>query len=317
MKVSVIVPVFNSAKFLRKCLDSLVSQTYKNIEIIVIDDGSTDDSREICDGYYHAYDFIKVYHQANQGVSIARNHGLDVITGEWFCFVDSDDYVEPNYIEAMASLINTSKDYVIKTGFFHETIDSVCIDNKEYSNNGTYICDSSFDISNKYDYSTVWGKLFPTRFVNGEVSELRFNPSIHYGEDYLFSVQMVLLAGGICIYPQKLYHCVFHSGSAVQSFNQKRYTEIEALEEIRKIVINYPRSLCEIEHQLAFRAYTIFALSLKNTSVLTSVQNKNLVDTMKKYKSSIIKRNLSLKIKIAYMMAAYTPLLFRILFIKG
>lgn len=310
-KVSVIVPVYNSEQYLKKCLDSLIKQSYKNIEIILVDDGSTDTSGMICDDYVKENEKLFVIHKKNEGVSSARNVALDIISGDYCCFVDSDDYVEPDYVKNMVSLIVEPEEYVIKTGFVHEKANGDLVDNNETENAGVFVCNESFDISNKYDYSTVWGKLFSTKHINGNCEKIRFNQSIHYGEDYLFTVQMILLSNGIVISSQKLYHCVFHDGSAIQSFNQKRFTEIAALEEIRELIISFPKSLAFIEYQLAYRAYTIFSLSLRHPKVLSANQNKKLIQTMKTYRKNYLRSDNPNKLKIAYLMASYFPTVFR------
>ncbi|MDO4612097.1 MAG: glycosyltransferase family 2 protein [Candidatus Saccharibacteria bacterium] len=98
-KVSVIVPIYNTAKYLPNCLDSILNQTYKNLEIILIDDGSTDNSKEITNNYAKKDDRIKVIHQKNSGQSAARNKGLKLATGDFISFVDSDDEIKPTFIE--------------------------------------------------------------------------------------------------------------------------------------------------------------------------------------------------------------------------
>lgn len=120
-KVTIIVPVYNVEKYLQKCLDSLINQTYKNLEIIVINDGSTDSSGKICDEFAEIDDRVIVIHQKNAGVSVARNVGLDRMTGDYVTFVDSDDYLELNAIERFfGMLINEKADIVIAeaTTFF-------------------------------------------------------------------------------------------------------------------------------------------------------------------------------------------------------
>ena len=97
--ISVIVPVYNVEKFLDKCISSIVNQTYKNLEIILIDDGSTDESVQICDKWQEKDNRVRLTHKENTGVSDTRNIGLEKTTGEYICFVDSDDYIEPDYIE--------------------------------------------------------------------------------------------------------------------------------------------------------------------------------------------------------------------------
>jgi glycosyltransferase involved in cell wall biosynthesis len=124
-KVTIIVPVYNVEKYLKKCLDSLINQTYKNLEIIVIDDGSTDSSGKICDEYSANDDRIIVIHQKNSGCSVARNNGLDRVTGSYLTFVDSDDYLEENAIERFIEIaIKEKADMVIgeATTFFSQGI---------------------------------------------------------------------------------------------------------------------------------------------------------------------------------------------------
>lgn len=101
IKVSIVVPVYNTAKYLEKCLNSICSQTYHNLEIILIDDGSTDQSLNICNSFAEKDSRIHVVHQENKGLSNARNKGMELATGSYISFFDSDDYVEPNMIETM------------------------------------------------------------------------------------------------------------------------------------------------------------------------------------------------------------------------
>lgn len=100
-KISIIVPVFNTEMFLRRCIDSIISQTYENLEIILVDDGSTDSSPEICDEYERKDSRIKVIHQKNGGLSKARNAALDKCTGDYIGYVDSDDYIQLNMYELL------------------------------------------------------------------------------------------------------------------------------------------------------------------------------------------------------------------------
>ena len=104
-KVSIIVPVYNVEKYIEKCLNSLISQSYRNIEIILIDDGSKDNSGKICDKYKKKDPRIKVIHKENAGVSEARNSGIQKATGKYLCFVDADDFVMNDYIKYLHKLI--------------------------------------------------------------------------------------------------------------------------------------------------------------------------------------------------------------------
>lgn len=106
--ISIIVPVYNVEKYLQECIESLIKQTFRDIEILLIDDGSTDKSGQICDLYSDKYDFIKVIHKSNGGVCSARNLGISIAKGEYISFIDSDDYIENNFYEI---LYNESKKY--------------------------------------------------------------------------------------------------------------------------------------------------------------------------------------------------------------
>lgn len=112
--ISVIVPVYNAKSWLQKCIDSVLSQTYSNLEILLIDDGSTDGSSNLCDSYGETYSQIRVCHQTNQGLSAARNTGLDMASGNYIFFLDSDDFLEPDALESMYyTLTDTNADLVI------------------------------------------------------------------------------------------------------------------------------------------------------------------------------------------------------------
>ena len=123
-KISIVVPVYQASQYLNDCLDSLAKQTYKNIEVILVDDGSQDESGNICDYIVDKDHRFKVVHQENQGVSTARNNGLKICTGEYIMFVDSDDWLEPCCCESALKKIHESKSdicffemYVIENAF--------------------------------------------------------------------------------------------------------------------------------------------------------------------------------------------------------
>ena len=112
-KVSIVVPIYNVEKFLVRCIDSIVNQTYSNLEIILVDDQSPDNCGAICDDYARKDDRIKVIHQENKGLSGARNSGIDIATGDYIAFIDSDDFIASDYVETLLdTLIKTGADIV-------------------------------------------------------------------------------------------------------------------------------------------------------------------------------------------------------------
>lgn len=108
--ISVIIPVYNVEQYLKRCVDSVINQTYKNLEIILVDDGSKDNSSALCDEYLNEDDRIRVYHKENGGLSSARNYGIERCHGEYISFIDSDDFVAPCFIEALYTAIKVGDD---------------------------------------------------------------------------------------------------------------------------------------------------------------------------------------------------------------
>lgn len=107
-KISAVVPVYNMGKYITKCVESLVNQKYKNVEIILVDDGSTDNSGKLCDALASQYHNIKVFHQKNSGVSKARNKGLELATGYYISFIDPDDYLDLQTYETVIALMENN-----------------------------------------------------------------------------------------------------------------------------------------------------------------------------------------------------------------
>ena len=131
--VSIIVPVYNVGAYLRKCLDSILNQTYRELEILVIDDGSTDRSGKICDEYRKDRR-VRVFHTENRGLSCARNLGLDEAKGEWIGFVDADDWIEPDMYELLiGKAVETGAD-IVECGWFRE------YSNRTEVHNGENVC---------------------------------------------------------------------------------------------------------------------------------------------------------------------------------
>ena len=116
-KISIIVPVYNTEKYLAQCIESILNQSMSDFELLLIDDGSKDSSGLICDRYAIQDKRIQVFHQTNQGVSTARNYGIDTAQSEWLCFIDSDDYIGPNYLAAFFDCSVLSEDCLNMQGW--------------------------------------------------------------------------------------------------------------------------------------------------------------------------------------------------------
>jgi len=214
--ISVIVPVYNVKPYLPKCLDSICGQTYTNLEIIVVDDGSTDGSGIICDEYAAKDSRIKVIHQENGGLSVARNKGLDVATGEYIAFVDSDDWIDREmYKELYENLVKQGVDI------------SMCSYIQHYPNRSRAKCNSGKThvwtgreairelIAGKRVATMVWDKLYNKSLFD----EIRF-PDGKIFEDAAIIYKLFAKSGKVSQVEKPYYHYLSRQGSII---NQKLY----------------------------------------------------------------------------------------------
>ena len=190
-KVSIIIPVYNVEKYLHRCLDSVKSQSYSNIEVLLIDDGSKDKSGVICDEYVASDSRFHVYHKDNEGVSKARNTGLDHANGDWITFIDSDDFISNTYLENLIKPIlnNTEVDFVHGCGTYFANGQAGSIIEKFEDE----ISSDTVQLFNRFK-GFVCCKLFKRELIEHPISEkpLRFDYRIRYSEDMVFTLEYVL-----------------------------------------------------------------------------------------------------------------------------
>ena len=187
--VSVIIPVFNVERYLRRCLESVIAQTYSNLQIICIDDGSSDRSGEICNEFARLDGRVQVFHQKNCGVSEARNKGLDLAKGEYISFVDSDDYIEKNMLELMVQVLEKGGADICVAQWQYEFVDGRRVIDNRKINPHIYGKKSSFEFERflykgSYENSTVvvvWNKLYRRSIIG----DIRFEGRIQ--EDEIFN----------------------------------------------------------------------------------------------------------------------------------
>lgn len=202
-KVSVIVPVYNAREFLTHCIQSLLNQTYKNIEILLIDDGSSDGSEKICDSFSEKDKRVITVHQRNAGVSAARNTGIEFARGEYIVFVDSDDWVEPEHIRQMMDKKNESD--IVICDFKEEVQNGVSARQYHHFNQNKTIKSQNevfedFLKSQLYTY-VVWDKLYSKKIIGNT----RFEAQA-YAEDSIFCREILAKCKKLQFVPQKSYH---------------------------------------------------------------------------------------------------------------
>ena len=214
--VSIIIPVYNTSKYLRECVDSVLNQTYSDIEVLLIDDGSTDGSSEICDEYAKQDARIKCFHLENGGVSKARNVGLKAAEGQYICFLDSDDYYAESYVGSMRNLIEDNN------------ADVVICNHYDVNEQGDKLFTSEIAegyISKELLYqkifltSEIGGFIFNKIYKADLIKSVYFNEAIHICEDTYFCCQVYDKARQIYVTGEKLYYYRKHGNSATSIEN--------------------------------------------------------------------------------------------------
>ena len=222
--VSVIVPVYNVERYLPRCLDSIAAQTYRDIEVIMVDDGSTDSSGRICDGYCLKDTRFRVIHQENKWLAEARNTGLRAAEGEYVFFVDSDDYLHPRAIESLLMAMNESGCEVVIGRYMEVPDGDAPMEFGEAPGKGYRICRVEDLIryivrSSAEDmvYGVAWNKLIPKRLIE----DASF-PSYYGSEDFPFNVRYYLKTGGVAFVQDELYYYTLRPTSIMRSSNRDK-----------------------------------------------------------------------------------------------
>lgn len=206
--ISVIVPVYNVEKYVRKCLDSVVSQTHSNLEILVVDDGSTDGSGTICDEY-KTDSRVQVYHTANHGLSAARNYALDAHTANYIAFIDSDDWMERNALETLLSTAQTTGADIVAFRFYQEYVDKTVEPGgveESFIVEGEQIL-SSMILDHKLT-EDVWNKFYKAELFNS----IRYPEGLIF-EDKATTYKMLQKASRLAYTPAPLIHYRNREGS--------------------------------------------------------------------------------------------------------
>ena len=230
--ISVIVPVYNTEKYLRKCIESILSQSYKNIELLLINDGSTDSSAEICREYLDKDKRCYYFEKENGGLSDARNYGIERATGEYITFVDSDDFFLEEAIEKLHATALLGESDLVVGGFCY--FDSPNFDRKRFGNLPITIVEKEFAVNQMDEmfevpflcYSTAWGKLYKSSLFK----EIRY-PLGKYAEDQFTTWKLYLASEKIAVCNHTIYAYRKNYEGLSLNFNLSHLDYIDALEE--------------------------------------------------------------------------------------
>ena len=244
-KVSVIVPVYNCKKYLETAIKSVIDQTvFNNTELILIDDGSTDGSGEICDNYAAEYPNIFAVHQSNSGVSVARNTGMEAAKGEYIAFLDSDDSYEKEYIQTM--LENSEYDLVC-CDYYIKSRDEKNV-GKYFENKIYFRNDFTIDFYRKtirQEFYSCWNKLYKMSII--AENNIRFTPGVRYAEDMVFVFEYLRYCKTFRFIEKPLYYynvnpenttSVVKNGFDVQHFIYEYQTKYFLSVEYNKEILN-------------------------------------------------------------------------------
>ena len=289
--ISIIVPVYNVEKYLKKCVDSILNQTYRNVEIILVDDGSPDNCPAICDSYAKKDKRIRVIHKKNGGLVNARKSGLEIAQGEYIGFVDGDDWIEPEMYELFADMIKKYSPDMVLSDFYY--------DNNTELSNSEQLFDKEY-----YDKTALEKLIYPKMLFGGTYYKFGINPCcwskiykkeliiknlplvdgrIKMGEDAAFTYPCLLDAKSVATIKKPCYHYIFNPESMTKSYDRN-------LKDI--IFLPYNRikeksieAGIDLGHQTDY--YLIFLANYLLRNEITSDNYKNGVNLLLKNQSII------------------------------
>lgn len=303
---SVIIPVYNTDNvFLSKCFESVICQTFKDFEIIIIDDGSNAITAKLCDIYSKKFTTCKLIHQQNSGVSFSRNTGISISEGEYIIFLDSDDFLFPTCLEEMNNILVVNKNTDILMCAYNQVDEN---DSVIFSVDNTNSLESNrtkqdwieklLYVDFKIDISAI----FSTAYSNKLFSNVLFPDDVIFGEDFIMKYELFKKADTIMYFDKQLMSYRIRSGSAMRSSFKKEYLNtLTLLDEMINNNVGYKEAL------IARYVHVCFVLYLMKYNSENRKENKRLVSNkIKKYRKNIIfNHKCNKKLKIATLTSYF------------
>ena len=298
--ISIIIPIYNIEKYLKRCVNSLLNQTYKNIEIILVNDGSTDNSPLICKEYEKNYkDKIVYLNKKNSGVSEARNYGLQKAKGKFVTFIDADDYVKEGFIEKLYEQIKDDKTVLVisnAVNFDDEQEYEQTIQKKEQIKINKEQCIKELFLEKNF-FSVCWGKLYKTE----QAKKIKFDKTMKIAEDLKYVMNYLENCkenDNIIIIPDKLYYYYLRQGSAIRSGFDERW-----IDEINLCSKYIEKSAGTSYYKYAIRRYIRINVTCAVKFNLDKEKYKYIRKNLLKYKKEYLSFNeVSIKEKIKFLI---------------
>ena len=309
--VSVIIPAYNIEDYIGRCLDSIISQTYKNLEIIVVDDGSRDHTGEVLDNYAKKDRRIKVIHKENGGVSSARNKGIEVAEGDYIGFIDGDDLIEPEMYKTLVDLLEEENADIAHCGYqmvFPDRVDY-------YHNTGKKKIQTTEEglkdlLSGEMIEPGLVNKLYKKELIKN----CRLDETVKINEDLLMNYQLFKLSQKSVYYDITPYSYMIRSSSATgaNSLITKREDSLRVLNQIKDDCINN-NLLSIIYKRYIYLLMAICRDGLKDKSYM-KYQKKQRKQLKKELKTDVFKSCIPKKLKYMSLFSCYFPHIMKIIY---
>lgn len=297
--ISVVVPIYNVENYLSNCIDSILSQTYKNLEIILVDDGSPDNCGKIIDGYAAKDSRIVVIHKQNGGLSDARNAGIDIAKGKYITFVDSDDYISADALQYLYSLIKDNNAQ-ISIGKLRKT--SILDDSYTDIHNETFIM-NNYDSIREMLYAKYFSTAAPAKLYETDLFEGIRYPYKKFSED-LFTTYLLLEKASLIAYGSKtIYYYYSRPGSITKSgFSKKQLDVIEALDIIEQRI---PLDKYQLRKAFASQNIEDIMNMLSRNPMPKEIKALGLWDRIKNYRKCVLFDKKACKRVRGYALLSY------------
>ena len=300
--ISIIIPIYNVEKYLEKCLDSILNQTYKNLEIILIDDGSTDNSPNICNSYCEKDKRIKIIHKNNEGVSSARNKGIELSKGKYIVFIDSDDYVSNEHIEVLYDCIISNNVDLVISNLIDISEDEIILNNEEKE---SFLMNKDQCLKELLSEDNFYHLCCGNIYRKDLLEKIRFNCKYRIAEDLDFLYRYIKQISSAYFLSKNTYYYLKREGSATNSiYSEKWNDELK----ICNFIISEMVELENNFHKYAKRKYIRLNINQAYRFKLNKNQTKILKNNIKIYKNEMFNSKLfdnKEKLKIFLLLKSY------------